>query len=157
MLHNDRPEFDRQVSLICAAYNVPLGERAEAYWVGGFHKLRLDDWIRIVTFVIGPDGPEKMPTSAQLWGIRKKLAKLSGPVGRPGTPDLLTALVENALTRWHLSEIQVRQPWNWIGRDVNGPDCAILGVIIPQDPTDAVKYPAHRLMVEELEQARAEA
>jgi len=152
VLQADRPEFDRQSSLICAAYNVPLKDFAETWWAGGFHKLRLDDWIRLVTHVIGPKGPDKMPTAKQLWNLRTQLAKEARAPGVRGTDDVLTAIVETAIARWPLTDAQRRMAWNWIARDQAGSDCAILGVIIPQDPIEPTKYPAHRLMVAELEQ-----
>lgn len=153
MFTADRPEFERHVALLCAAYNVPVGDRGEAYWTA-FNRLSLVEWARMVACAIGPDGSDKVPTTKQLWGIRKQLVK-TAVVGRPGTNAVLSALVETAVAKWPLTEAQRRMPWNWIARDPEGQDCAILGVIIPQDPDDPDHYPAHRLMVADLEQVRA--
>jgi len=149
----DRPEFERQVAMLCAAYNVPAGERGEAYW-NAFNRLGLIEFARMVAHIIGPEGPDKLPTVPQLWKIRKELGKANQAQGKPGTQDLLTAVVETALRKWQLSELQIRQTWNWIARDPGGPDCNMLGVIIPQDPMDPVRFPAHRLMVSELTQEK---
>jgi len=156
VLQADKPEFLRHLSLLCAAYNVPLGDREAAYWAA-FNKLQLSDWIRMTTAMLGPDGPEKLPTVAQLWRVRKALGKASQVPGRPGTQDVLTAMVETAVARWALTPAQLRMNWNWIAREPGGPECAILGVIIPQDPEDPVRYPAHRLMVADLEHPRVPA
>lgn len=151
MLQADRAEFDRQVSLLCAAYNVPIINRADALWLA-FNKLRLDDWMRIISHAIGPDGPEKFPTVRQLWGTRKALQHT--PHAARSGRDPYLALTEAALGRFHgqLSEWQRHNPgchWSYIVRDPTGPNCELLGLIIERDPHDPLTYPERRLLVSE--------
>lgn len=156
----DRPEFERQVSLICAAYNVPMGDRGAAYWTA-FNRLGIIEFARIVERVIGPDGPDKMPTVKQLWDIRRELKHPKPAPRSPNSKDVLTALVETALAKWPLTDAQRRLAWNWITRFYPAPGrdgkmdptfgAEILGVIIPQDPDDPEHYPAHRLMRSDVE------
>lgn len=150
MQASDRPEFERQVAMLFAAYNVPPGDRSEAYWKA-FNVLGLVEFARMIEFTIGPDGPEKLPTVPQLWKLRKSMKAPARP-RRPGTQQVLTALIETALHRWPLTEKQIRMPWNWIAHEPEGHGCALLGVIVPQDPDDPDHYPARRLMVEDLVQ-----
>lgn len=151
MQTSDRPEFERQLNMLCRAYGVPHdAERSEAYWMA-FNRLGLIEFARVVETAIGPDGPDKMPTTKQLWGIRKKL-KDRPSFNSADKRDVLSALVETAMNRWPLTDAQRRMNWNWIARNPGQQDCAILGVIIPQDPKDPEHYPAHRLMVAEITQ-----
>lgn len=72
MNSGDRHEFDTQMSILCAGFNVPLGDRPEAYWKG-IIRMSLMEFTRCVEYALGEDGPEKIPTCSQLWGIRKQL------------------------------------------------------------------------------------
>lgn len=72
MNSGDRHEFDTQMSLLCAGFNVPIGDRSEAYWKGVI-RMSLMEFTRCVEHALGEDGPEKIPTCSQLWGIRKQL------------------------------------------------------------------------------------
>jgi hypothetical protein len=68
----EREEFDRLLGQLCAGFNVPVGDRAEAYWKG-LARMSLVEFARCVEFALGEQGPEKIPTSPQVWGIRKQL------------------------------------------------------------------------------------
>ncbi len=72
MLASDRTEFDSQLATLCAGYNVPVGLRSEAYWLG-LSKMELHTFIRIVEHCLGEDGPEKFPTARECWAISKNL------------------------------------------------------------------------------------
>jgi len=145
VLQADRQEFDRQVSLVCAAYNVPLGERADAFWLA-FNKLQLADFIRIVTAVVGPDGPEKMPTVRQLWGIRKTLN--TERKAQVDNNAMMRALGQHVFAIARLSVFQQSgRGWSYIAKDNTQ---EIIGLIVPQDPDDPVKYPGLRVMATEL-------
>ena len=78
----DRDEFDKQLAILCAAFDVPCTEaRREAYWkslermpVAVFartieHMLREEDWVRI-------------PKPAQIWHASRRL-RASGPTRPP--------------------------------------------------------------------------
>lgn len=72
MLTADRKEFDDHLASLCAGFNVPVGLRSEAYWLG-LQKMELPTFVRVVQYALGEDGPEKIPTVSQCWAISKKL------------------------------------------------------------------------------------
>ena len=70
---NDRPAFESQVSILCAAYNVPATpERIEGFWASFGGKVSLAAFAKVVAHALGEDGTEKMPTVHQLWTIYRK-------------------------------------------------------------------------------------
>lgn len=72
MNSGDRQEFDTQIAILCAGFNVPPGDRQEAYWKG-MMRMSLMEFTRCVEYALGEDGPEKIPTCSQLWGLRKRM------------------------------------------------------------------------------------
>lgn len=72
MNSSDKPQFDEQIALLCAGYNVPVSVRPEAYWKG-LEKMSIVELARCVEFALGEDGPDKIPTTKDLWNIRKQL------------------------------------------------------------------------------------
>lgn len=139
MLADDREEFDRQVSILCAAFSVPMGDRGDALW-RAFSRLSLAEFGRIVDAAVSPDCEiERMPTVSQLWKLRR-LAKTS-PVHTLPT-GAQAALVEYVLANYSITHRQKSTPWNWISRNSG----EMLGVIVPQDPDDPVKNPAIRVL-----------
>ncbi len=87
MNFDDRPEFDEQLRLLCAGFNVPIGDRAEAYWKG-LARMSLIEFARCVEFALGEHGPEKIPTSPQIWGIRKQLRTHREAPLEPSRPEV---------------------------------------------------------------------
>lgn len=72
MHSGDREEFENQVRTLCAGFNVPPGDRIEAYW-RGLAKMDLPTFARVVEHALGADGPEKIPTTGQCWQISKQM------------------------------------------------------------------------------------
>jgi hypothetical protein len=72
MNSGDRPEFDVQLSMLCAGYNVPIGDRSEAYWKG-LAKMSLMEFSRCVDQALGEGGPDRIPTTGQMWKLLKEL------------------------------------------------------------------------------------
>ncbi len=71
MLNSDRPEFEAQLATLCSGFNVPMGERSGAYWLG-LQKMDLATFARVVADALGEGGPEKMPTVGMCWTLSKK-------------------------------------------------------------------------------------
>lgn len=71
---SDRTDFEAQLASLCAGFNVPVGDRAEAYW-RGLARMELRTFARIVEHCLGEDGPEKIPTTKQCWLHSKALRK----------------------------------------------------------------------------------
>lgn len=83
MLQTDRAEFDRQMSLLCAGYNVHASaDRLEAYW-RGLAKMELPTFVRVVEHCLGEQGPEKLPTARTVWPLARSLRRRSGPPEAP--------------------------------------------------------------------------
>lgn len=146
MQTSDRPEFERQLAMLCAAYSVPVGDRSGAYWQS-FIRLGLVEFARLVEHCIGPDGPDRLPTCKCLWGLRANLRTGNRSSTHTMTAPLIERVIEAALRTWRLSDSQVRMPWSWIA----APDGGCVGVIIPQDETKPTEFPARRLLVSELQ------
>jgi len=143
----DRTEFDRQISVLCAGFNVPLGDRAEAYW-RAFERLSLIEFARMVDAALADGEGERIPTVRQLWAIRSKLRTRTRAHADAGQSQ--ADLVAAAIERFKPTDAQLAAPWSWVTRNPAGQDCAILGVIIPQDPKDPAKHPAGRMMFSDI-------
>lgn len=105
MLSTERPEFEVQISALCAAYNVPATrERLEGYWIG-LQKMNLAGVTRVVEHALGAEGPEKIPTTSALWTIHRALRAKSRPAApaeesaAPGV-DAFTAFANRALVEF---------------------------------------------------------
>lgn len=68
----DREEFTRQLGELCAGFNVPVGERKDAYW-RGLAKMELPTFARVVEHCLGEGGPEKIPTTRGVWALSKSV------------------------------------------------------------------------------------
>lgn len=70
----DRPEFDRQIETLCAAFNVPVSVRPEAYW-HGLQRMGMIEFARVIEWALAEDSPhpDKIPTVGQIWVMRKAL------------------------------------------------------------------------------------
>lgn len=73
MHSTDRQEFERQLSILCAGYNIhPSAERLDAYWLG-LAKMELGTFARLVAHCLSEEGPEKLPTVRSLWPLSRHL------------------------------------------------------------------------------------
>jgi len=150
VLGGDRGEFERQVSILCAGFGGPVGDRAEAYWKA-FAKFELIEFTRLVEHALQEGEFERVPTPAQLRQLRKR-ARLQSARAAPGGRN--AALVEYVLADRKLSEPQKLAVWNWIARATPEPTkedplrraFEFLGVIVPQDPQQPEIYPAQRVL-----------
>jgi hypothetical protein len=68
----ERPEFDAAMSQLCAGYNVPIGDRPAAYFLG-LAKMSLGKFASCVEYALGEHGPDKLPTVPMIWAIYRKL------------------------------------------------------------------------------------
>lgn len=84
MLQADREEFNRQLRELCAGFNVPVGEREAAYW-RSLAKMELGTFARVVEHCLGEEGPEKIPTTRQMWALSKAIRPRAAlaPPSRP--------------------------------------------------------------------------
>lgn len=84
MLSTERAEFEIQLANLCAGFNVPVGDRVEAYW-RGLAKMELRTFVRVVEHCLGEEGPEKIPTTRQCWSLSKVLrpARIVAHVAEP--------------------------------------------------------------------------
>lgn len=102
------------------------------------------------------------PTLPEFEALLRRGAAASA---RAHSADLRAQLVEHINRTRRLSDRQRAQPWNWIVRWFDDPKPSdparkgveFLGVIVPQCPRDPEQYPAHRVMLAELETAQVAA
>lgn len=82
MLSSEHPQFEEQIKVLCAGYNIPYTtERVAAYW-RGLMKMPLGTLERVIDHALGPEGPEKIPNPRLLWGIYRDM-RASGAPRRP--------------------------------------------------------------------------
>jgi len=107
MLSTDRGEFKAQLLILCAGYNVPIGDREEAYWKG-LSKMSLIEFARCVEFALGETSPhpDKIPTTGQIWNIRRTMKTASplpdgclAPAQRPQHRENLAAFANRLMVR----------------------------------------------------------
>lgn len=73
MRPDDFNAFSDQAAVLCAGFNVPAtAERVEAYW-RGLQKMDLMVFTRAVEYALGESGPEKIPTTPQIWNIVRQM------------------------------------------------------------------------------------
>lgn len=111
MQAQDRPEFDRQMARLCAAYSVQPGDRPDAYWQA-FGKLGLIEFARMVEYALGPDGPDRMPSVHVLWGIRKSF-RSSAPIQHHEMPphgDALDGWANRIMFGWLSNRVSHHGP-----------------------------------------------
>jgi hypothetical protein len=104
MLSTDRADFEDHVKALCAGYNVPLGDRIEAYWKG-MQKMSLAEFARCVEHALGEEGPEKIPTTGQLWKIRKALKAY--PVTGKANIDTSLGTIQEQLCEYAAMKLHV--------------------------------------------------
>lgn len=108
MLSTDREQFDVQLAMLCAGFNVPIGERSNAYWTG-LAKMELATFARVVAHSLGESGPEKIPTPGQCWKISKELRIQRHVPREPSAPKFAGDRWDIAANR-HLLEQVRRHP-----------------------------------------------
>jgi hypothetical protein len=87
MNSSDRSEFDEQMALLCAGYNVPVSVRPDAYWKG-MAKMSILEFARCVEYALSEDGPDKIPNTKDLWNIRRQLRRTAtAPPPRAAEPE----------------------------------------------------------------------
>lgn len=140
MLASDRPEFDRQIAVLCAGYNVPVGDRPEAYWAA-LNRFTLPQVARLVETVLAdPGAPERIPTAKQLLAVHFAARRATRQT-LSGSQASQSRMVEAMLQRHRLSDWQRRSVWNWH----RTAEHELLAVSVEADPSEPGTYPAHRL------------
>lgn len=109
MQSTEREEFKNQLVILCSAFNVPIGDREEAY-SKGLSKMSLIEFARVVEHVIGEGGPERIPTTGQCWNIlrtiKSKPVMQLGYVAKPQTSrqDNLAFFANRIMLRYLIME-----------------------------------------------------
>jgi len=107
MLSTDRGEFETQMRTLCEGFNLPAAAKLEAYWTG-MAKMSLVEFTRCVEHALGEQGPEKFPTTGQLWRIRAQLrARGSRTCAAP--IDTSHATVQEQLCEFVMKKLGSRQ------------------------------------------------
>lgn len=75
MHSGERQEFEEQLAVLCAGYNLPINDhRKHAYFIG-LAKMSLAQFVRCVEFAITEEGPEELPTPRGIWRIHRELRR----------------------------------------------------------------------------------
>lgn len=73
MLNADRPEFEKQLAILCAAMDVPCTEeRKEGYWKA-LHSMPLIRFVRTIQHMLENESWVKIPKPSQIWDASKRL------------------------------------------------------------------------------------
>lgn len=73
MLNIERPEFDKQLAILCAGLDVPCtDERKEAYWKG-LNRMSLPLFTRAVEQILSEENWTKVPKPGQIWEASRRL------------------------------------------------------------------------------------
>lgn len=102
---SDREQFDILLEKLYGGFNMPLSKaRSDAYF-DGLQKMQLSRFARCVDAALGEDGPERIPSVTQVWGIYRKLKLAADPkpvLPPPPDPDHLSYFA-NRLLWTHVS------------------------------------------------------
>lgn len=70
---NDRTEFERHLSILCAGFDVPCTpERKEAYWKG-LARMQLLVFARTIEHILADEEWARIPKPFQVWAASKRL------------------------------------------------------------------------------------
>lgn len=75
----DREQFEIQLAVLCAGYDLPVTKaRRMAYW-GGLAKMTLLQFTRCIEFALGEEGPDDIPTTKGIWRIHRGFRAIGAP------------------------------------------------------------------------------
>lgn len=75
MQTSEMQDFEQQLSVLCAGYNLPVTpHRKHAYFVG-LAKMSLVQFTRVVEYAVSDDGPEDFPTSKAVWKLHREILR----------------------------------------------------------------------------------
>lgn len=73
MIGTERTEFDSQMAILCAAFDVPCTvERREAYWIG-LQQMPLSRFMHTIEFALRQEDWTRIPKPGQVWAISKRM------------------------------------------------------------------------------------
>jgi hypothetical protein len=68
---SEREEFEEQLAILCAGYNVPCTQHRKQAFFTGLGKMTLPQWVRCVDLAVSEEGPEELPTPKGIWRIHR--------------------------------------------------------------------------------------
>lgn len=83
MQSGDRPEFEEQLAVLCAGFNVPATPHRKHAYFAGLAKMSLAQFVRCVEFALSDDGPEELPTTKGIWRLYRRLRAPRAPLNVP--------------------------------------------------------------------------
>lgn len=87
MLSADRIEFEEQLAILCAGFNVPATAHRKHAYFAGLARMSLGQFVRCVEFALSDDGPDALPTTRELWKIHQHHKPVPPRPAEPA-PDL---------------------------------------------------------------------
>lgn len=86
MQTSEMADFEEQLGILCAGFNVPsTAHRKQAYFAG-LAKMSIVQFVRCVEHAVSEDGPEDLPTPKGIWRIHREFRK--GPAAAANAPQI---------------------------------------------------------------------
>lgn len=85
MQTSEREDFEEQLAILCAGYNVPATVHRKHAYFAGLAKMSMAQFVRCVEHAVSEQGPEEIPTPKGIWRIHRDFRKTTahGPAGAP--------------------------------------------------------------------------
>lgn len=78
----ERPEFERHLSVLCAAFDVPCtSERKDAYWLS-LERMPILVFARVVQYMLTEEEWARIPKPSQIWAASKRM-RATAPQEKP--------------------------------------------------------------------------
>lgn len=119
MQESDAKPFERALSRLCAAFDVPVTDaRREAYW-RSFRKLSVLEFAGLVDTALVESTFDSLPTVGVLWDLHRKVESSTRPPVKR-SPTLHERLCAYAAREFHsrLTPKEFRGPWRYIGDEL---------------------------------------
>jgi hypothetical protein len=75
MQAGDRDEFEEQLAILCAGFNLPVTAHRKHAYFAGLAKMSLAQFARCVEYALTDDGPDELPTSKGIWRLHHELQR----------------------------------------------------------------------------------
>lgn len=75
MQPSERDEFDDQLAILCAGFNLPATPHRKQAYFAGLAKMTLVQFVRCIEHAVSEEGPEEFPTPRGIWRIHREFRK----------------------------------------------------------------------------------
>ena len=75
MQTSEREDFEEQLAILCAGFNVPATVHRKHAYFAGLAKMSMAQFVRCVEYAVSEAGPDELPTSKEIWRIHRDFRK----------------------------------------------------------------------------------